>query len=294
MGAPYCWHHPIRRSFVKDGKLEFKDAPVFGRVMRDPEICKGVLERILGFAIDHVEYLNTEDALDPATDAKGVRLDVFAKGAGRVYDVEMQIAYDPTLGRRMRYYQASIDQACLGKGDHYDLLPESYVVFICLTDAYGRGLPVYHLERRCDEDATVRIADDSHWLVLNASAWEADADPLRGRLLQYVYGSESAEDALIDQIADAVREVNADAAWRERAMGFMTVEHSRRAREHGFRRLGQEEGLKEGMKQGLEQGEERFAALTDKLLDEGRVEDLKRAANDPSFRDALFSEFHIA
>lgn len=279
---------------MRDGKLEFKDAPMFGRVMRNPEICRGVLERILGFPIERIEYLDAEHALDPATDAKGVRLDVFAKGTGQVFDVEMQIAPDPTLGRRMRYYQASIDQACLERGEHYDLLPESFIVFICDFDAYGRGRPVYHLERTCAEDATVPVADDSHWLVLNASAWEADEDPLRGQLLQYVYENEPAEDALIDQIADAVRQVNADAAWRERAMGFMTVEHSRRAREHGFLRVGREEGLKEGLELGAKEGQEEYAALVEALLAAGRLDDLKRSAEDPVFRQRLLDDIHNA
>ncbi len=68
---------------------------------------------------------------------------------------------------------ASIDQACLDKGEDCTTLYESYVIFVCDFDAYGKGLPAYHLERACLEDATVDIADESHWLVLNASAWDS-------------------------------------------------------------------------------------------------------------------------
>ena len=43
---------------MKDNMLEFKDAPMFGRVMRNEQICKQVIEVILGIEIDHIKYLN--------------------------------------------------------------------------------------------------------------------------------------------------------------------------------------------------------------------------------------------
>ena len=35
--------------------LVFADDFMFGAVMREPEICKGVLERLLHVRIDHIE-----------------------------------------------------------------------------------------------------------------------------------------------------------------------------------------------------------------------------------------------
>ncbi len=37
-------------------ELVFTDDFMFGAVMREPEICKGVLERLLHVKIDHIEY----------------------------------------------------------------------------------------------------------------------------------------------------------------------------------------------------------------------------------------------
>lgn len=65
---------------MRNGCLEFKDSVMFGRVMRNPSICKEVIERILKIEISDILYINTEHTLDSATEAKGVRLDVFAKG----------------------------------------------------------------------------------------------------------------------------------------------------------------------------------------------------------------------
>lgn len=48
-----------------------------------------------------------------------MRLDVFARGDGRVYDIEMQVARERDLGRRMRYYQAAMDVGELGSGEDF-------------------------------------------------------------------------------------------------------------------------------------------------------------------------------
>ena len=54
-----------------------------------------------------------------------------------------------TWGRRMRYYQAAMDVGELGSGEDFGALPESYVLFFCRHDAYGKGEPAYVIERRC-------------------------------------------------------------------------------------------------------------------------------------------------
>lgn len=147
-----------------------------------------------------------------------------------------------------------------------------------------------------------RIGDEAHWLVLNASAWREDADEGRARLLEYVHTNEAADDGLICRIRDAVREANADARWRESAMGFMTVEQDHRAQMHGARLEGLGQGLsqgltqgrEEGLMQGREEGAQLFGRLVDALLDAGRMDDLKRAADDAAYRDALLTELGLS
>ncbi len=279
---------------MKDGKLEITDAPMFGRVMRDEGICKAVLECILGIEVERIEYLNAEQAFDPAVDAKGVRMDVFAKGSGHAFDIEMQTGRFEGLGRRMRYYQSSMDTALLDRGEDYSALAESFIIFICTADPYKHGLPVYHLERVCVEDDGVDAGDASHWLVLNAQAWAHDVDVARSALLEYVSCGSVGLDGLTGRIDAAVREGNADAAWRERAMGFMTLEHHYAAQMKYATKAGLEQGMKQGLEQGLEQGielgEARFGRLAETLLEAGRIEDLKRASTDAAFRDQLLQE----
>ena len=156
-------------------RVDFTNSWMFGRVMTDESICRDVIRAVLGIEAVRIDYLNAEQVLDPAPESHGVRMDVYARERGsgeRVYDLEMQAQREPLLGKRFRYYQAVLDVRELPAGDDYDRLPESFVVFLCSQDPFGYDLPVYHLERRCDEVPELRLGNASHWLALNARAWE--------------------------------------------------------------------------------------------------------------------------
>lgn len=152
--------------------LEFADRWMFNRVLCEEEVCRKVLRAALGIEAGEISYLNAEQCFEPLAAGRGVRLDVYARGDGRVYDIEMQVARERDLGRRMRYYQAAMDVGELGPGEDFGVLPESYVLFFCRHDAYGKGEPVYMIERRCGAHPDLAVGDDSPWVVLNASAWE--------------------------------------------------------------------------------------------------------------------------
>ena len=53
------------------------------------------------------------------------------------------------------------------------------------------------------------------------------------------------------------------------------------------------EGREEGIEHGLELGVERSNHLARILIEQNRVEDLKRAAFDPAYQKELFREFHL-
>ena len=59
------------------------------------------------------------------------------------------------------------------------------------------------------------------------------------------------------------------------------------------RKLGLDEGHKLGLEEGQTIGEERFAKLVARLNEDGRQDDIVRAATDPAFRANLFSEYSI-
>ena len=187
---------------------------MFGRVLCREDICRGFLERVLGTEVGSISYLNREQVLQPAVASRGVRLDVYAETALGVIDVEMQANPHADLGRRLRYYQASIDSGLLDQGSSWRDLRDSYIIFACDFDWPGAGLPVYTFDRLCRENPALAAQTGSTWVVLNARA--AAAAPSEGlrNLLEYIQrGSVAPDDKLVSAMDAEVSTANEDREW---------------------------------------------------------------------------------
>lgn len=75
-------------------------------------------------------------------------------------------------------------------------------------------------------------------------------------------------------------------------------EHLKNVRETGYRsgreeglKEGLEEGLKEGREKGLEEGEEKMLSLVEKLMNDGRFDDIPKIREDKARRRELFEEY---
>lgn len=274
--------------------LKFSNRWMFNRVMCQEEVCRKVLGAVLGIPIGEIRYLNAEQAKEPAAATRGIRMDVFAREDGRVYDVEMQLARERRIGRRLRYYQAAIDATEIGEGESYEQLPESFIIFIGAVDFLGAGKPLYTIERTCLEDSEVPIGDDSHWIVLNAAAAESVADPVLRDLLYYVR-TERAEGPLSRRIDSFVDRYNQDREWVTRVLTYEqdTEMRCRQAKAEGLEE-GLRRGREEGLEKGMEKGMDRLGTLMTCLLDAGRLDDAKRVAEDAAYRELLLEEFGLA
>ena len=61
-------------------------------------------------------------------------------------------------------------------------------------------------------------------------------------------------------------------------------------------RLGQmlyDDGVKKGMEHGMEKKDNQLTELTARLLEENRLDDLKRSTEDKEFKEQLLKEFGI-
>ena len=124
-------------------ELTIRDNFMFGAVMVDEELCRELLELILGFQIAKVT-VSREKSFIFHPEYRGIRLDVIASDEKRThYDVEMQIQRKKNLGKRSRYYHSQIDMELLAVGVDYEQLPNSYVIFICDFDPfYGKNTSI--------------------------------------------------------------------------------------------------------------------------------------------------------
>lgn len=125
--------------------VTLSDDYLFSQIMRDGEFCKLFLEMLMEIKIAKVSYLEAqkEENLFPQT--KGIRMDVYLEGDGEIYNIEMQTAHRHNLVKRMRYYHSAMDVDSLLRGNPYDRLKKSYVIFICNFDLCGDGYPVYEV-----------------------------------------------------------------------------------------------------------------------------------------------------
>ena len=125
-------------------ELFFTDDFLFSKIMRNPEIAKGVVQNLLGIKVKKIEFVTSQYSIDELYTGKGIRLDAYLEDEDKVIDIEMQTVIKKDEGLRMRYYQSMIDIDHLNRGESYSDLKESYVVFICLDDPFGDGKPVYN------------------------------------------------------------------------------------------------------------------------------------------------------
>ena len=60
-----------------------------------------------------------------------------------------------------------------------------------------------------------------------------------------------------------------------------------------YRKKAVEEGIEKGMEKGFEQGKNHLALLVGRLLEAGRMDDLKRDSYDEEYREKLLKEFGL-
>ena len=215
---------------------------MFGKVMGShPGLCQKLLQRILPeLDIAHIELVETQKSISNDIDARSVRLDVYLRDdSRRVYSVEMQMTDTKELPRRSRYYQAMIDISLLDKGVNYRHLNDSYIIFICPFDLYGKGRHQYTFEGDCKEDADIRIGDGAVRIFLNTKGTQNDVSSSLRAFLDYVDGR-LCEDPFVQELEEAVSEARRNREWRHEYMTLMV-------RDQDNIEKGREEGLQQGI-----------------------------------------------
>lgn len=193
---------------------------LFGKVMQDAELCKELLI-LPELDIDHVEYPELQKTIKEDFEAKGIRLDAYVNdGKGTVYDIEMQAVTSKYLPRRTRYYQSMIDLQLVNKGQDYDTLNDSYIIFICLSDLFGKGRYRYSFENICKEDTEVMLNDGAKKIFLNADGKKGDISEELKAFLDYVAGRPS-EDAFVKKLESAVEKAKKNRKWRREYMTLL-------------------------------------------------------------------------
>ncbi|MCM1273215.1 MAG: Rpn family recombination-promoting nuclease/putative transposase, partial [Clostridium sp.] len=149
------------------------------------------------------------------------------------------------LPKRSRYYQGMIDLNVLEKGEDYQDLKRSFVIFVCTFDLFGKGRHIYTFENRCIQDYGIALGDETTKIILNTKGTMDDVTPEMKRLLNYIDG-QTASDKFTKELETAVKSARRNEKWR---VDYMTLEmRYKELLEQGF-----EEGLEQGIAQGAKQ-----------------------------------------
>ena len=196
-------------------ELTFADNFMFCKIMSTkPEICRKLLELVLDVKIRKVGLPINQKGIEITYDGKGVRFDAYVEDENNtVYDIEMQKVDTKELPKRSRYYQGMIDLDLIEKGADYDKLNKSFVIFICLTDPFEKGYPVYTFENICVQDKDVYLNDETVKVFVNASSTMPGIPEGLKNLFDYLE-TNKANDDLTREISESVSEAIEHKMWR--------------------------------------------------------------------------------
>ena len=126
-------------------------------------ILNTILER------DDIKVKSTKAQVEYKSATKrSIKLDIQAEDVhGRLMDIEVQRSDRGSGVRRARFHSSMIDRALLSKGDDFEDLVDTYVIFITEKDKFGMGIPLYHIERKISEMDNALFGDGAHILYVN-------------------------------------------------------------------------------------------------------------------------------
>ena len=168
---------------------------------------------------------------------RSVRLDVLATDStGQKFNIEIQRADKGAGRKRARYNSSMMDANLLEKGEDFDELPETYVVFITENDVLGKGNPVYQIER-CFIGTGEKFGDGSHILYVNGAY--RDETPI-GKLM-HDFSCTDPSDMYYGVLAERAR------FFKESKEGIAVMCKAM----EDMRKESLQEGIQEGRKEGM-------------------------------------------
>ena len=212
---------------------------------------------------------------------------------GLLYNIEVQNSSAGAIPKRARYHAALMDTHTLKKGEKFSKLPESYVIFITDKDVLGEGEQLYQIERVIRKSGNL-FKDGSHILYFNTARQDDNALGKLARDFKEANPKEIQSKVLSHRVA-SLKEGKLDREG-EKKMNVLLEKYRKKAVEEGIEKgmeKGMEKGIEQGIQKGLEQGKNHLALLIGRLLEAGRMDDLKRVSYDEVYREKLLKEFGL-
>ena len=219
---------------------------------------------VLGFPIARVE-ISKEKSVVYHPEYKGVRLDIYAQDEEQTcYNVEMQAASRPHLGKRSRYYHSQMDMDLLLSGRDYEDLPPAYVIFVCDFDPFGDKKYKYTFCNICEEESAVDLGDERYTIFLSTRGENPqEVSESLVNFLKFVKADlkeskEESEDPFVRQLQKTIEKIKVNREMGERFMVFQEMLSEERA-------VGRNEGKQEMQKETIVRLLGKLGSVSDSL-----------------------------
>ena len=230
-------------------------------------ILNTVLER------DDIKVKSTKAQVEYKSATKrSIKLDIQAEDVnGRLMDIEIQRSDRGSGVRRARFHSSMIDRALLSKGDDFEDLVDTYVIFITEKDKFGMGIPLYHIERKISEMDNALFGDGAHILYVNGEYRNLE-HPVGS--LMHDFNCKDAKDMVNPLLAEEVRylkETEGGRSQMRRILEEMRNEVAEIAKAEGKEEGNHEKAVSTSLKMRAKGYEaEEIAEITGLSLEEGR------------------------
>ena len=183
------------------------------------------------------------------------------------------------LPKRSRFYQSMIDSKLLEPGEKdFNKMNDVYIILIAPFDLFGEGKYMYTFQMTCQESFSVLLNDGATRIFLNPHGTNPeDVSPELVELLHYIENT-------TQEVADSCTSPRIH-KMQERICSIKSSEEVSVKYMQRWEEMEKDKARAEGRNS--------IAKLMDKLLEENRVDDCKRAVKDPEFCQKLMDEFGI-
>ena len=174
---------------------------------------------------------------------RSITLDIQAEddADGKLVDIEIQRSDKGAGVRRARFHSSMIDRTILSKGEDFEDLVDTYVIFITENDKFGKGIPLYHVERKITEMDDELFGDGAHILYVNGEY--RDMEHPVGSLM-HDFNCKDAKDMVNPFLAEEVRYLKETEGGQKQMCRLLEEMREEAAAE--ARAEGKEEGKAEG------------------------------------------------
>lgn len=207
--------------FHKVTGSDIMDDYMFQNVMEDKVNCQVFLDSLFPDKKFKVIDAYPQKRIWPLDIEKPTIMDILAKDdKGVQYNLEMQVKSQPFRDERVEFYSSRLVQKALYKGENYDELRRTYVIFIFASDPFDENLRRYTIKNSVGESKRAHFNGKSAIIYLNSQGTKGKITTDLQDFLNLMEDKPVSNGKAIRQIQETMENVGKTKDWRQRSMSI--------------------------------------------------------------------------